>query len=571
MVDLAILWRRRRRTTDVARRPVARVTESLEARRLLSATLVQPIPNQVLQQDTPTAIDLSNNFTDPQFFVPTLTYKATSDNLKLLTTSINGSQLTLAPVAGQSGIAHVAVVASGLFGGIVVDDVRVEIKPSAARSLDVSLGAGQGSSVGFRQADHTHGTISYSGPGSAIVHFAGDNLHLSNSGGRHVSGQNVLVMGIDVTGSTNASSITVRGQITRKGITRIGDITSDGGFNRLRFVRTQIVGDLTAPGGVRHVQIDYAFEGNMTLGALSGGQLSDVRNLSWADENFSNGSPISLIRSFGWGNSDNVSETLTAPYINRLISRGSMTPGLQLSGLGAPHNVALRNFRVRGTIGGAWSAAATANIHSLNVRGIESDFNATFASPLRSINDSGSLGGSITAPSIGSIHVRGSMNEASLNLTAAGQDLGFLSVGGSIVNSLIFAAGNVGSISSRTLDTSDVLAGIGNLPNGETIPNALTDVSASSFVASATIGSISLHPSAKQLGLSNAIVAASHIGNVSAGSLRSNNGGSTFGLAAHSVGQFSAFDFTSKHKLAYSQLANPSQSVTVGDFQILIV
>lgn len=571
MVDLAILWRRRRRTTDVARRPVARVTESLEARRLLSATLVQPIPNQVLQQDTPTAIDLSNNFTDPQFFVPTLTYKATSDNLKLLTTSINGSQLTLAPVAGQSGIAHVAVVASGLFGGIVVDDVRVEIKPSAARSLDVSLGAGQGSSVGFRQADHTHGTISYSGPGSAIVHFAGDNLHLSNSGGRHVSGQNVLVMGIDVTGSTNASSITVRGQITRKGITRIGDITSDGGFNRLRFVRTQIVGDLTAPGGVRHVQIDYAFEGNMTLGALSGGQLSDVRNLSWADENFSNGSPISLIRSFGWGNSDNVSETLTAPYINRLISRGSMTPGLQLSGLGAPHNVALRNFRVRGTIGGAWSAAATANIHSLNVRGIESDFNATFASPLRSINDSGSLGGSITAPSIGSIHVRGSMNEASLDLTAAGQDLGSLSVGGSIVNSLIFAAGNVGSISARTLDTSDVLAGIGNLPNGETIPNALTDVSASSFVASATIGSISLHPSAKQLGLSNAIVAASHIGNVSAGSLRSNNGGSTFGLAAHSVGQFSAFDFTSKHKLAYSQLANPSQSVTVGDFQILIV
>lgn len=571
MVDLATLWRRRRRITDVAGRAAAPVMESLEARQLLSATLAQPIPNQVLQQDTPTAIDLSNNFTDPQFFVPTLTYRATSDNLKLLTTSINGSQLTLSPVAGQSGIVHVAVEATDLFGGTAVDSVRVEIKPSAARSLDVSLGAGQGSSVGFRQADHTHGTISYNGPGSAIVHFAGDNLHLSNSGGRHVAGQNVVVMGIDVTGSTNATSITVRGQVTRKGVTRIGDITSDGGFGMLRFRRTQIVGDLTAPGGVHHIRIDYALGGTMTLGALPNGQLTDIHNFSWVDETLSNGSPISLIRTFGWGNSDNVSETLTAPYINRLISLGSMTPGLQLSGVGAPHNVALRNFRVRGTIGGAWSAAATASIHSLSVRGIASDFNATFAAPLRSISDGGSLGGSITAPSIGSIHVRGSMDSASLNLTAAGQDLGSLSVGGSIVNSLILASGNISSISARTLNTSDVLAGIGNLPGGETIPNALTDLSASSFAASATIGSISLHPSAKQLGLSNVIVAAAHIQNVSAGSLRSSNGGNTFGLAAHSVGQFSAFDLTSKQKLSYSQLATPSQSVTVRDFQILIV
>lgn len=571
MVDLAILWRRLRHASDGAGRTVAPVIEMLEARQLLSATLVQPIPNQILQQDTPASIDLSNNFTDPQFFVPTLTYKATSDNLKLLTATSNGSQLTLAPVAGQAGIAHVAVVATDLFGGTAVDNVRVEIEPSAARSLDVSLGAGQGSSVAFHQANHTHGTISYSGPGSAIVHFAGDNLHLSNSGGRHVGGQNVVVMGIDVTGSTNASSLTVRGQVTRKGVTRIGNVTSDGGFNTLRFRRTQIVGDLAAPGGVHHVRIDYAFEGTMTLGALPAGQLTDVRNFSWIDESLSNASPISLIRSFGWGNTDNVSEAVTTPYINRLISRGSMTPGLQLSGVGAPHGVALRNFRVRGTIGGAWSAAATANIHSLNVRGIASDFSATFASPLRSINDGGSLGGSITAPSIGSIHVRGSVNTASLNLTAAGQDLGSLSVGGSIVNTLILTAGNISSISARTLNTSDVLAGIGNLPNGQTIPNALTDLSASSFVASATIGSISLHPSAKQLGLSNVIVAAAHIQNISAGSLRSSNGGSTFGLAAHTVGQFSAFDLTSKHKLAYSQLATPSQSVTVGDFQILII
>lgn len=569
MVDLTVLWRRR--VSDVAGRAAAPVIERLEGRQLLSATIVQPIPNQVLQQDTPTSIDLSNNFTDPQFFQPTLTFKATSDNTKLLAATINGSQLTLAPVAGQSGIAHVAVVATDLLGGTAVDEVRVEIEPSAARSLEVSLGAGHGGSVGFHQADHTHGTISYSGPGSAIVQFAGDNLHVSNSGGRHIAGQNIVVMGIDVTGSTNASTLTVRGQITRKGVTRIGDVTSDGGFNMLRFARTQIVGDLTAPGGVRHIRIDYALEGTMSLGALPAGQLTDVHNFSWVDESLSNGSPISLIRTFGWGNSDNVSETLTAPYINRLISLGSMTPGLQLSGVGAPHGVALRNFRVRGTIGGAWSTAATANIHSLNVTGIASDFNATFASPLNSITDRGSLGGSITAPSIGSVTVRGSVDMASFNLTAAGQDLASLSVRGSIVNSLIDAAGSIGSISARTLNLSDVLAGVGNLPGGETIPNALTDITSSSFVTSATIGSISLHPGSKQLGLSNAIVAAAHIGNFTAGSLRSSNGGNAFGLAAHSVGRFSAFDFSSKQKLAYSQLATPSQSVTVSDFQILIV
>jgi len=181
------------------------------------------------------------------------------------------------------------------------------------------------------------------------------------------------------------------------------------------------------------------------------------------------------------------------------------------------------------------------------------------------------MGGNITAPSIGTISVRGNMNALRLTLQAPGQDLRSLSARKGIIASLINTSGDVGVISSRFMASTDVYAGIGGLANGKTIPDSVANLSAANFVTPASIGAVSLHPVGRTIGFTDSNIGASQVGNLNLGSTQTDNVGSPFGVAALSLAHFAAVDKTKKQLLVFNQLTTPAQSTSSGDLQINIL
>lgn len=495
-----------------------------------------------------------------------LSYTVTSDNPSVAAASINGSTMLLNYGSGKSGYAHINVVATDVSGNRVSETFRVELQPSAARAMDVPLHSGQ--SLSFVDVNHSTASISFSGPGSAVVHLAGDGLQLR--GGR-VRGSNQEVLGISVTGTKPGTSITVLGHPRKRKAVFIGDITADGPLNSIRVKQVFVDGDLTVGGTVRRIEIDGAQSGTMTVGTGTKPLKLYVGNYS--DENFVSGTPVSLVRSFTWATTDNVDEVFSAPYLSRLVAYGNFMPGLQLSGV-AGHKT-LGSDAVRGFLGGTWTIHGSSA--PLHVYGTSPSWNATFDS-LPSM-DVTLLQGALTAPSMKSIVVHGRISTASLNFTApyaaGATDLGHLSVRGGILGSSIRSAGNLGLISALNLQGTLVVAGTGQLSSADPLPS-----SASQFVSPASIRSISLHPHGKNVvGYLGSDVAASSIGSISMGTTRVDNSGSPFGVAAQTLGRLTGRDLTNKQNLRFSNITSAAvlaqqiaaEHLNLQDFAIRIV
>lgn len=468
-----------------------------------------------------------------------------SSTTSLITPALNGSQLTLTPTSGVSGIAFVTVSATDLAGSTVNDTFRVIVTPAANRSLDVSIGATHPRTVSYKEADGTRGTVTLNGPGSAVVHFGGDGLHVTAS--NHVLGANVMVMGIDAAGTTGASTLTVRGTHGKDRITTIGGLTTDGAFGTVRMIRTQIQSDVTIPAGVGTFNVDFARGGTINLGtALAPNKRARVLQQSWFDENLVTTGAISEIHTFNWFNSDDVSESIQTPLLRKVVSFGNFTPGLQLSGVAGQQELG-NKFFVNGAIGGTWNVAG--GVTSLKVGVIDRDFNGTFPAPIRSLRVVGNFLGSLTAPSIGSVSVKGSMTAAAITLTAPGQDLGSLSVRRGIDSSLIEASGSIGSISTSFLNNSVVYAGIGAAAAGAGLPATVGDVTSANVIAPATIKSISADGT-----FINSNIAASSVGTLSFGITATLNNGTPFGVATSALGKLSVHDRSVKQTILLSNV-----------------
>ncbi|MDB5171422.1 MAG: peptidyl-prolyl cis-trans isomerase (rotamase) - cyclophilin family [Phycisphaerales bacterium] len=539
-----------------------------------------PVVNAVPPGTTPQPSDMVN--VTSVAVLPKLTYNATSDNIQLVKPTINGSQLTFNPAPGRSGIAHITVSGADQTGGFVTETFRVEVKPSAARSVDVTIGGNHPHSVLYRDANGFVGQISLGGPGTAVVHFGGDGLKLtSDASGDHISGSNVQVVGIDATGTTAASSlkvdsITAHSIRLRNDFVSVGSITTTGAFHDVQLIHGQLDGDLTVPGGVQLLRLDAARNGNVVLGGPVRGGVLTFFSAAMTDMNLSTPRPIGAMRVGFWGNSDSVSEAVQAPYIQLIHAFGGFNPGLQLSGAGAPGGRALGRMIIPGQVGGTWNIPGP--VSSLTVGGTANDFNATFAKPLGLFLSRSTFVGSLTAPSIGTFQVHGAMTNGSLKLTApyapGKLDLGTLSVGGGILSSSIQSAGNIGKVSAANLATSTLFAGVGTLAAGAVLPQALTD-----FTAPASISQITLHPRPKTVGFSGSVIAAQTLGNLSLATTNVNNGGNAFGVAAHSIGRFTATNATPAEKFDLKNLTNAqqlaaivaSQKLTLSDLQIRLV
>jgi hypothetical protein len=530
---------------------VRRSVEPLEDRTLFAVAL-QPLANLTLAQGSPAqAIDLTEVFFDNATGQNDLTFSAKSDNTALAQTSVDSSgvlSIALAPAA--SGFARLSISAKAPDNSVALDTIRLQVTASADRSLDVPLGPGH-TQFRYVMANHTTATISLTGPGTGTIHLGGDNLAQV---GDHARGANQEIESITLTGTTAATQLTINGVSAKRGtvFADVGHITSDGSLGSLRVRRLFLDGDVNLAGGIKTLNVDGARSSTMSFGQSIG-----AINLSMGtiiDENLSTPAPFSQVRGGNWFSSDSVPETFKAAYLGRVLTTGHFDVGVQLTGDGAPARM-IGSLSVRGEVGGTWNIPGASA--PLLIGGSTFDWNATFGS-LASINDFGTLAGSLTVPSISSIRVHGTMQNELLNLTGAGgTDLGNLQVFGIIKDSTINAAGNLGRIRAEALQGSLVYAGVGTLPFGETLPNLASDLS-----MAATIQSITLVPRAKVVGFLGSDIAASSVGNLSLATTQIANNGIPFGIAATSIGRVTMRDLTTHHFIAINNVHDAATLAT---------
>jgi hypothetical protein len=145
----------------------------------------------------------------------------------------------------------------------------------------------------------------------------------------------------------------------------------------------------------------------------------------------------------------------------------------------------------------------------------------------------------LTAGSIKSMNVRGSLTSSTLNLTTPltplGLNLSTLTVGGAIDSTVINAGGNIGSVSAGRIANSEIFAGLVASPSGP-FPSATTD-----FRNTATIKSITLRKSASA-SFANSVIAAYNINSATLGTVAQANAGTADGLAAHDIKSVTIID-----------------------------
>ena len=298
------------------------------------------------------------------------------------------------------------------------------------------------------------------------------------------SGQATFVNGqltpdsIALTGTTSGStfSITVVG-----GTTHVGSITDDGSLGHVTASKTVLAGNLSVAGSL----------GSVSLAGATGG-----------------------------------SDTITARAISRLTVNGNFAASLNLTGGGNELNVAT----IKGALtGGPWTLAGSAG--QWVVGSVDSSWSATVASTLGSFNSRGNFAGSLTAGTIGNMHVGGAMT-GTVHLTAGtANDLRVLSVAGAVNGGQILAAGGLGSVSAGSLAGANIFAGVS--PSVSTLPS-----SAGQFVNDSTIASVTITGRGLPFAVSGSNIAAQSLGRINLGAVNPNNGGLPFGLAAHSLLSF---------------------------------
>jgi len=182
----------------------------------------------------------------------------------------------------------------------------------------------------------------------------------------------------------------------------------------------------------------------------------------------------------------------------------------------------------------------------------------------------------MTTGSIGSINVRGTISNSTLNLTTPltplGKSLASMNVGGAIASTTINAGGNVGTINAGRMSDSFVYAGLVASPSGP-FPSVTTD-----FRNTATILAVNLKRSASA-SFSNSVIAGYNIISANLGSVSQSNGGNPFGLAAHDVKTVTIRDLATGKVVTAS---NPpttttfdndltAKGVATGDLEVRIV
>lgn len=502
---------------------------------------------------TPTA---DNLVTVSQVIVaPKDTFTATSDVPGLVNPVIDSTgTMTLNVSPNASGYAHIAVTATAINNGTsVTDTFRVHVVASAARTLDVNVGGSAPGTINFQMGPADDGRVTLAGPGTAVLQFTGDNLALS---GGSVTGDNVQLDSIAATGTTSASNLTILGTNFASSSVAVGDISTTGSLNTITINRGILEGDVNVAGSMREIHVIQARDGTITVGSPSTGTSLRLLHVTFENENLVSAEPISQIKAFSWSNLDSVPEVVQAPSIHQIWTLGNFSPGVQVTDGGT---TGLGILNIPGVIGGTWSIPG--RLPTLRIGGTESDFNGTFNQPLGALRFIRGFAGSLTAPSIASLYVRGNIANATLTLTAPfvsrKTDLGSLTVTGQIINSKVISSGSIGPVNTLSLNQSTIFAGVASLPSGQSLPEAASD-----FSSAAGIASLTTRSSSRTAGFIESLVAAQTLGPMKLTRIQTTDGAVPLGFAGHFIASITGADISGTQTFALRDLDSPATLTT---------
>ena len=363
------------------------------------------------------------------------------------------------------------------------------VSPTTSAVSDVfgTVDGRAGITLKATDSNGTPSTLKLTGPGNGILNVGDDGTDLV------------------LDGTTAASVLTIT---TARGATfSIHDLTADSPIGSLRLSTTSVNNSLSLPGGATAVSLASAGVAGSSF-TLGGGTVASlslglVNNLSLT----TTGGIRTLIATTWTGGS------ITSPWITTLRSKGIFNANLAISGVGAPAGVAVGSLiaaRIVGpdetATGGSWQV--TGNIGKLSAASFEGNFVLNDTGLIKSIASAGGLNGTIDANAVGTISVRGTVENLVLNTATT---IGTISIIGALetstINSGINQVGAIASLRVTGSATGDTVTSGYDAATQTILPGGLikaititgpvdttTKFLATGFPKKATLGGVAVDP-----------------------------------------------------------------------------
>ena len=473
-------------------------------------------------------------------------------------------ELIYTPAANYTGtdtFQYTVADADGVVSAPTTVTVNVVLPPSV-----VTIGHGTRlGSILFTEPDGTRGHAAVSG-GSAVVTFsAGDTTLTAKGNTEVVTGAGATISNVVVTDSAARPSLSVatlgKGSVTVGGLSDVGNLQTVNLRNATLGGTVQLGGSVTfAVGDLSHATV--------VIGAAAGD--TDLLVTRAVDSSVSAG-VINHLTSQSWTNDDSGSYAVDAEDLLQLNVRGMFADALNLSG-------ETGYGLLKATVGGAAAPwAVNASVFKAVVTAPTSDWALSVGSLIATLDVRGNLESAITASTITTLNVTGGLSNASVEtdglFNQLDTQLDHLTIGGAVTDSVIFIAGNVNTISARSLSGSRVYAGVQtSVAQASGLPAATTDLA-----QEATINRFTLR--AGKTTFANSELAAYVIRHAAIGTVTVDNSGTAFGVSAHTLGSLAATLSTGRHlNLSGAPLASATalsafltkEKVTLSDFNITL-
>jgi cyclophilin family peptidyl-prolyl cis-trans isomerase len=502
-----------------------------------SATFAVTVPNSA----TPTAGPVANPVTAPSVVTGSSgtfgVLSSDTDSLAALnpssvqivgnpqhgTASVNSSTgfITYTPTSGYIGADTLSYTVTDALGNVSpAATVTLAAVPPAAT---ITLGAGKGSTLKFTQPDGITGTLTVS-HAKAVITFSSYQVTEKFANGTIIAtGAGTTITNITMTNFafTQPASFS---------------LTSNGPVSLGSFNDPSKVVSFSAPNATVTGSVSFGQVSQLRIGAAvnafieTGSGYASYVNIPNVTNTSLHGNYVASINSKQWLNTDGGTYNVSANILASLTVPGTFADNLAITNTG--YSIQSANV---GSPTGVWDMSGSA-LH-LVVGTPGSGWGINSNGLLRSLTIKGNFTNQVTAAAITSMTVGGTTTGAVVQTDATFSkkftQIQHLSFAKAVTNSVIFSAGNIGSISAPSLTGSRIYAGveIAEAQNGGLAVNA------SNLSNDAKITSVSLGNGASAF--SNSLINADIIGSLHLGKIASSNGGSVHGIAAHTIGSVS--------------------------------
>ena len=497
--------------------PAAPVTAADTADNVVSgvATAIHPLTNDTVGSGDTTALNpASVTVTTPPAHGTATVDPATGDISYTATAGYTGPDTlayTVADVAGQVSAPTA---------------VTVNVIPAPQ---SVTIGAGSKvKAVAFTQPDGARGRLTVRG-GTAAVTFSAGAVATTTAGGvETVTGAGATISNVVVTNKGAAPVVAI--SASGKGTVTLGGLTDAGRLAQLIAPNVTLVGAL-AVNGMQRLVLGSANGANINITGTEGGP-TVVSIPTAVNSGLADAAAVTSLTAKSWTITDGGAHVVSAAAIGKLTVTKAFADDL---GVSATTGYGITTATVAAA-SGIWDVGAS--IRRATLTKPASTYALTATSVIQKLTVAGDLTGSVTGAVIEDMNVTGAMTGAVIQtnalFNAADTQLVKLTVGGAITNSVVATAGNIGTITAKSLTASRIYAGAA----AATVQNDVVPSTVAQLDADAAIKSVALR--AARATFASSEIAAYAITRLALGQVVTANGTTGFGVSAHTLSALSA-------------------------------